>query len=109
MPVGFNDVIEQMKKDELIEEVKSKYFDRYQTKYLPRKNYNLSIFSALELDHMKKVLEKHSDKTAHEISNFSHSDIPWIAAENNQPIDYEAVFYRNKLTSVRNYNEDIED
>lgn len=109
VPVDFENIINQMKKESLIEQVKSKYFNKDQTKYLPLKSYDLTMFSGLELEHMKKVLEKHSNKTAKEISDFSHRDIPWIAAENDKPLDYESVFYRNELTSVRNYDEYNED
>lgn len=108
-PVDFDDIISEMKKDGLIVQVKSEFFKKEQTKYLPLKSCNLAMFSALELEHMEKILAKHSDKTATEISEFSHRDMPWIAAEDGEPLDYEAVFYRNELTSVRSYDEDNED
>ena len=107
MPSDFDKVIEQMKKDKLIEEYQSKFFNKDQTKYLALKIYDLRIFNGTELDIMEKVLKKHSDKTATEISDFSHLDIPWISAQYNEPLNYESVFYRNELTSVRSYaNED---
>ena len=105
-PVDFTKLTKQMEDDKEIVEVKAKYFDKDQTKYLPVKESNLSMLSAPELVHIDKVLEKHSDKSATELSNFSHKDIPWISSENMEVIEYEAVFYRNEETSVREYNED---
>ena len=40
-----------------------------------------------------------------ELSEFSHKDIPWIGAEMNEVLEYEAVFYRTPETSVREYDE----
>ena len=43
---------------------------------------------------------------ASEISNYSHKDVPWLAAEEGGIIDYESVFYRTDEYSVRNYEGD---
>ena len=76
------------------------------TKYLPLIDPDLSLLSAQELAHIDKILEKHSDKSAKELSDFSHKDIPWISANDKEQIDYEAVFYRNEDTSVREYDDE---
>jgi len=41
------------------------------------------------------------------ISEYSHGDIPWLTTDDEKPIDYELVFYRNPPYNVRAY--DIED
>ena len=46
------------------------------------------------------------DKTAKELSDYSHKDIPWIGTKEREIIDYDAVFYRNELTSVREYDDE---
>ena len=43
-----------------------------------------------------------------EASNLSHLDVPWIGTTNNEPIPYEAVFYRSPQTSVRKYEAEEE-
>lgn len=106
-PVEFKKVIEQMKKDGEIEEVKSKYFNHDQTKYLPLKTYNLKDLSAIEIQHIDEELERLSDKNANELSDFSHKDVPWIMTEYKKVIDYESVFYRTPDTSVRSYNDNL--
>ena len=106
-PVEFKKVIEDMKKDNDLEEVKSKYFNHEQTKYLPKKNYNLSCLSAIEKEHIDNELKRLSDKNASELSDLSHRDIPWIIAKDQEEIKYESVFYRTNETSVRSYNDNL--
>lgn len=105
-PVDFAKLIKQMEKDGQIEELKTKYFQHDMTKYLPLVEPNLDLLSARELDFIDSVLEKHSSKTATELSNFSHKDIPWIGAKDREVLDYESVFYRTPETSVRAYQEE---
>jgi transcriptional regulator with XRE-family HTH domain len=106
-PVDFKKTVDAMTQNGDLEEVKTKYFDKEQTKYLPVSVPDLSLLSAREIKHIDHILEKLSDKTATELSNFSHKDIPWIAAKLGEIIKYNAVFYRNEDTSVRVYPDEI--
>jgi transcriptional regulator with XRE-family HTH domain len=106
-PVDFKKMIDEMVQNQELEEVKTKFFEKDQTKYLPISEPNLSLFSAHEIKHIDRILEKHSDKTAKELSNLSHKDIPWIAAKMKEVIKYNAVFYRNDDTSVRAYENEL--
>jgi transcriptional regulator with XRE-family HTH domain len=105
-PVDFAKLTKEMEKSGEIEEIKTKRFSHDMTKYLPLIEPDLSLLSARELAHIDKILEKHSDKTAKELSDFSHKDIPWISANDKAQIDYEAVFYRNEHTSIREYDDE---
>ncbi len=105
-PVDFAKIIKEMEEAGEIEEVKTNHFKHEQTKYLPVIEPDLNMLTARELEHINKILGKHSDKRAKELSDFSHKDIPWIGVENGEVIEYEAVFYRNDETSVREYGED---
>jgi len=105
-PVEFSKLIEQAVSAGEIEVVKSKYFDFDQKKYLAIREPDLTkLKDARELKHIDDVLARLSDYNASELSVISHNDIPWIIADNLQPIDYEAVFYRTPDTSVRHYDE----
>ena len=92
--------------NEEVEKVNSKYYNYPQTKYLPLRKENLHIFSGDELELVDKVLNKFSDMNASAISNYSHKDVPWLAAEEGGIIDYESVFYRTDEYTVRNYGGD---
>ncbi len=105
-PIDFAKLSRQMVKEGLIEEVKTEYYKHDMTKYLPLKEPNLELLSAQELEFIDSELEKHAGKTATELSNLSHKDIPWIGAKNKEVLDYEAVFYRTPETSVRAYCEE---
>ena len=107
-PVEYNEIIKQMIEDKEIIKVKSKYFTYDQTKYLLRRKPDLSILKATELEVIDKVLDRLSDMNATEIKEYSHNDVPWLTAEDGEPIEYESVFYRTKPYSVREYKgEDI--
>lgn len=72
----------------------------------PLEKPDLTLLSIQELEFIDSVLEKHSDKTATELSAFSHKDIPWLGAKDKEVLDYEAVFYRTPATFVRCYEEE---
>lgn len=105
-PVDFAKLSREMEKAGLIEEVKTEFYKHEMTKYLPLKEPDLTLLSAQELEFIDSELEKHSGKTASELSALSHKDIPWIGAKNKEVLDYEAVFYRSPETSVRAYTEE---
>ena len=104
-PVDFARLVEEMEKAGELTEAKTKYFTRDMTKYLAVKEPDMSVVSGEELEHIDKELEKYSDKTARELSELSHKDVPWIGAEDKGIIPYEAVFYRTQETSIRQYND----
>jgi len=105
-PVMFAKIIGTMKEKNEIDEIKSKFYKFDQTRFVvnPEREPDLSDFSAQEIKHIDDELEKLSDKTARELKDYSHRDIPWLTAEEGQPLDYESVFYRTDETSVRMYD-----
>ncbi len=105
-PVEFKKIVESMEEKGELETVKSRYFQHEQTKYLPRRESDISVLNAREIKHIDEVLARLSDKNAKELSDYSHEDIPWLVAKENEVIKYEAVFYRTKETSVREYEPD---
>lgn len=106
-PVSFDKLIADFEKEGYLETTKSKYYSYDMLKYTPLKEPDLNILSAREIKFIDDELEKHASKTASELSELSHKDIPWIGANDKELIEYEAVFYRNKDTSVRKYEDEI--
>ncbi len=106
-PIEFAKVVDEMKKVGEIEEIKSKYFNFEQKKYIPVRDPNLSLINAQELKLIDETLAKHANKNATEFSNYSHDDVPWITAQDGEPIEYESVFYRTPEFSVRNYEHEL--
>ncbi len=102
-PVSFAKIINQMEEDGKLVEVKSKYFDKDQTKYVPVREADVSSLSGQELKHIDDELERLAHFTAKQLSELSHKDTPWLVAKDKAVINYEHVFYRPEETSVRVY------
>ena len=104
IPKDFLNIVEDMKNNKEVDEVHTKHFDYEMVKYFPCVEPDLSILSGRELEHIDATLNRLAHKSALDISEYSHKDIPWITAKFEHPIDYDAVFYRNEATSVRSYD-----
>lgn len=106
-PIEFRKVLNEMERKKEVLKVKDNYYQYPQTKYLPLRKPDLSVISGREKEVIDTVLEALSDMNATKISELSHGDVPWLVAEKNEIIDYEAVFYRTPEYSVRNDEEDF--
>ena len=106
-PVAFKEVITRMEQDGDLVHVTKKYFQHDQKKYLPRRSANLSNFSAQEKELIDWEIERFKDFNATKMRDYSHKDVPWIGANDLQPINYEAVFSRTDEFSVRQYNDEL--
>lgn len=104
-PVEFQKFISVLIKNGDIQICKNEYHNFPQTRYIALRNADLSPLSANEIKTIDDVLGKLSDKNATEISDYSHEDVPWKYTKDQQPISYEAVFYRTPAYSVRSYQE----
>jgi transcriptional regulator with XRE-family HTH domain len=100
-PVAFTQIVQDMKASEEIEEITSQYFQYEQRKYLPLREPNLSLIDGNAVQHINEVLNRLGNKTASELTELSHKDVPWITAQHGEFLDYEAVFYRTSETSVK--------
>jgi uncharacterized phage-associated protein len=106
-PVEFKDIVEMMETKGEIVKIKSKYFQYEQKKYLPNRKPDLTKLDAREISHIDNVLEKLSDKSAADISAYSHGDIPWQSTAEGKKIEYESVFYRDDKYSVKEYGDEL--
>ncbi len=106
-PVEFKKIVEGMEEKGEVERVKSSYFQYDQKKYLPHREPDLRNLSAQEIKHIDEVLARLSDKNANELSDYSHSDVPWKVHKQGDIISYESVFYRDQEHSVRNYDDEL--
>ena len=106
-PIVFPKIIAQMEQDGDLAHVTKKYFQHDQKKYLPLRSANLSNFSAQEKELIDWEIERFKDFNAVKIKEYSHKDVPWIGADDLQPINYEAVFSRTDEFSVRQYDDEL--
>ncbi|MFW5853264.1 MAG: type II toxin-antitoxin system antitoxin SocA domain-containing protein [Patescibacteria group bacterium] len=103
-PRQFKKVVDEMRASGDVVEVKSKFFTREQKKFLPRSEANFAELSGEELEMINDVLDRYSDRTATQLSEMTHRDMPWKATEYGENIDYELAFYRPNEFSVRDYS-----
>jgi len=103
-PREFIKVIRKMKKNKELEEIKSKYFQLDQRKYLPLREPNLDVLKPTELKMVDDILNKLGEMNATQISEYVHGDIPYQVADIGKNINYEYALYREKPYSVRQYD-----
>lgn len=106
-PLEFRKIVDQMMVKGEIIEVKNKYFEYPQRKYLPLRKPDLGILKGNEIEVINDVLDRLSDMSARQISDYSHNDVPWLTTEEGKIIEYEAVFYRTSAYSVRQYDDAV--
>jgi len=106
-PQLFDDFAKEMVRKNEIEIIKSKFYQHSQTKYLinPAIEPDLTVLNGREKEHIDWELQRLSDLNATQLTYLSHQDVPWISAEDGKLIDYESVFYRTPITSVRTYDD----
>lgn len=109
VPQKIDTIIGQMMEKGLVQRIKTEYFDKMQTRYIPLVKADLTELKASEKEMIDKVIEQMSDWSASAISSYSHKDMPWIASKEGEEINYELAFYRDAPFSVRNYVDEIEE
>jgi len=100
-PIEFHRIAERMIEREELQKISNKYFSYPQTKYLPLRRPDLSGLSAKEVEVVDRVLDRLSDMSAAQISDYSHNDVPWLSTDEGGIIRYETVFYRTPAYSRR--------
>lgn len=105
-PQDFDEITSILERENLITENEKYYYGHTQKKYISNRDPDTSKLSNAELDFIDQSIDTYSRFNATEISDHSHRDIPYIAAEDFGEIDYEMVFYRTSDLSVREYSED---
>jgi transcriptional regulator with XRE-family HTH domain len=106
VPRRFESIVNTMIEKSELKKIKTEYFNKVQTRYIPLVKPDLTKLKASETETIDRVIEQMSDWSATAISNYSHKDLPWEATEEGKDISYELAFYREAPYSVRIYNED---
>lgn len=107
VPLKLDAIIHQMIENNQLQCIKTNYHGYSQTRYLPLEKSDLTQLKASETEVINRVIEQMSDWSAASISEYSHKDLPWLASNEGEEINYELVFYREAPFSVRNYKEEL--
>ena len=106
VPKEFETIIGQMTGDKQIQRIKTEYFNKIQTRYIPLVKTDLTGLKAIEKEVIDKVIDQMGDWAATTIRDYSHKDIPWEVADDGQDMSYELAFYRESPYSLRVYDDD---
>jgi uncharacterized phage-associated protein len=109
VPQNLDTIVAQMMENGMIQRIKTAYYDKTQTRYIPLVKADLTELKASEKEVIDKVIEQLSDMSASAISSYSHMDMPWMASKEGEEINYELAFYREAPFSLRNYGDEIEE
>lgn len=107
-PSNFDRAIRGLVDAKKIRPLKNKYHGHLQEKYVALDKPDTSKLSKEELRVIDKAIAKLSCFNATQISALSHFDMPWKATDEKEIINYELVFYREPITSVREYNDECD-
>ncbi|MEJ0103976.1 MAG: type II toxin-antitoxin system antitoxin SocA domain-containing protein [Bacteroidota bacterium] len=109
VPKKFESIVNTMVEKSELKKIKTEYYDKIQTRYIPLVKPDLTKLKASEKEVLDRVIEQMSDWSAATISNYSHNDMPWRASKDGEEISFELAFYRDAPYSVRNYGNEIEE
>lgn len=105
-PEHFEVLVDEMVKEGKIKKVNRTFMGKKQFALMSLQQPELSKLSAVEIKMIDSVICLLSNMNATQVSEYSHGDMPWKATEDMKNIDYELVFYRSDLYSVRGSDAD---
>ena len=105
-PCNFDEVIEELGGEGKIAHSTRKVGVYDQNRYESMRHPEINLLSANELDVINNVIKRCQTMNATQISAYSHLDAPYKSTSDLDIIDYELVFYRDDMSSVREYPDD---
>jgi len=105
VPLHFEQAIQELRDEMRVETFEQEIGQYKQYRYISLKEPSLNLLTGDEIDFIEKDVTKYCYMNASQISAFSHGDIPYKATNDDDIIDYELVFYRDPLFSVREYED----
>ena len=100
-PCHFEEIEKELISESMIIKTVAEYHDYNQIKYIPLVKPDINIFSINEKEVIDRVVGRLSSMNAKQIEDYSHEDIPYEITDDKEIINYETVFYRKDMHSVR--------
>lgn len=102
-PCHFEEIEKELLESKKILKTTIDYHNYRQIKYIALVRADVSLLTAADKEIIDNVIERLSSMNANQIEDYSHEDIPYEITPDLEIIDYEAVFYRKDMHSVREY------
>ena len=68
----------------------------------PLNDFEIELFTKEELLMMSEIVDKWEKFSGAEMKSASHGEAPWIATKQDEVIEYDLVYYRNKYGEMDN-------
>ena len=100
-PKAMKSVLDDLEANKEIEIIERDHFGYSQKRVLPKRGANTSQFSRDEIEFVNQAIKSLWDKNGIELSNWTHTLIPWLITENKSDIPYDSVFVLYQLPIER--------
>ena len=104
-PVHFEEVVGELEEGGKIQQFPIMRGKFEQQKFLSSEKPNIYLLTGKEVQLIEEDIARYVSMNATQISAFSHRDMPYKATGDGDIIDYELVFYRDPIFSVREYGD----
>ncbi|MRS03382.1 DUF4065 domain-containing protein [bacterium] len=91
-PKGMMEILNELVTEDKIEIKETSYFGFNQKRVIPRVIYNLSSFSDDEKTFVDAVIKQFESWNGSELTNWTHSLLPWRLTSKNEEIPYHSIF-----------------
>ena len=105
VPSHFFEAIKDLIDEGKINESSELVINYNKYKYSSLTEPDVSLLSMEELQVIDDTINRIAHFYSGEVSQYSHGDIPWRLAKDNEALNYESVFYRDPEYSVRDYDD----
>jgi transcriptional regulator with XRE-family HTH domain len=96
VPSDMDTILREMQEDGHIQMIEWEFFGYSQIKILQKRLPDMDMFRSSELAEVDRVVNRFSDMTGKQVSDFSHNDMPYRATKENWwEISYGLAFYRD--------------
>ncbi len=96
VPSDMDTILREMQEDGHIQMIEWEFFGYSQIKILQKTLPDMDMFRSSELAEVDRVVNRFSDMTGKQVSDFSHNDMPYRATKENWgEISYGLAFYRD--------------
>lgn len=86
-----------------LEKVETDYFGRKQIRHIAKREPDIEVFEKDELVLINDVIESIGDKSAKDLSDYTHTFVSWIVANNMEQLPFYSFLLTNKEPESNDY------
>jgi len=102
-PSGFLSIRDKLETKGELQKVETDYFGRTQIRYIAKREPFIDVFEKEELVLINDVIESIGDTNATDISDYTHTFIAWIFANNKERLPFYTFLLTNKEPDLKDY------